>query len=124
MAPIHMTNADALQELSKQYLGALYLSRMSLAYFTKGPLSRARAAFSDPASALELSNLTAFLREAIMTASMADKKYRDAVSGVVIELPHTGLKTPEENGKAQKKRKWKSKRDKTGLLQDEKEYVE
>ncbi|KAK0252399.1 hypothetical protein LTR91_007875 [Friedmanniomyces endolithicus] len=116
---------DVFQELAKQYQDALYLSRTSLAYFTKGPLSRARAAFSTSAdSGLQTIELASFIREAILTATTLDKKYKDAVGGVVKELSPLGLETPEQTTKPKKKRKWKAKRDKSGLFSGEKEYVE
>ncbi|TKA72028.1 hypothetical protein B0A55_05733 [Friedmanniomyces simplex] len=120
-----LSAVDVLQELAKQYEDALYLSRTSLAYFTKGPLSRVRAAFSASAdSGLQATELTAFIREAILTASVLDKKYKDVVGGVVKELLPIGLETPEQTVKPKKKRKWKAKRDKSGLFSDEREYVE
>ncbi|KAK5123226.1 hypothetical protein LTR85_003425 [Meristemomyces frigidus] len=123
---VAMTAQDVLQDLSKHYLEALYLSRTSLAYFTKGPLSRARAALASSAEpgTLQTAELIAFLREAILTASVMDKKYRDGIACTVKDLPAQGLETLEQPSKAKKKRKWKSKRDKAGFYADEKEYVE
>ncbi|KAK4547258.1 hypothetical protein LTR36_000913 [Oleoguttula mirabilis] len=120
-----LTAQDVLQDLAKHYLDALYLSRTSLAYFTKGPLSRARAALvgSVEPGGLQASELVAFLREAILTASVMDKKYRDGIASIVMELPAPGLETPEQPTKAKKKRKWKSKRDKAGFYTEEKDHV-
>lgn len=116
---------DTLQELAKHYLEALYLTRTSLAYFTKGPLSRARAALANqPDSGLQASELIAFLRDAILSASVMDKKFRDGIAGIVKELPAPGLESPEQPAKAKKKRKWKSKRDKAGFYVDEKQCIE
>jgi DNA replication regulator SLD3 len=115
--------SDVLRELAKQYLETLYLSRTSLAYFAKGPLSRARAAFSSVDNPdLSVNELVSFTREAILTSSVMDTKYRDSISGFIGELA-PGLNTPEQTTKAKKKRKWKAKRDKTGFFVDEKEYV-
>ncbi|KAK0964715.1 hypothetical protein LTR91_018319 [Friedmanniomyces endolithicus] len=116
---------DVFQELAKQYQDALYLSRTSLAYFTKGPLSRARAAFSTSTdSRLRSVELVSFIREAILTATTLDKKYKDGVGGMVKEISPIGLETPEQTTKPKKKRKWKAKRDKSGWFSGEKEYVE
>ncbi|KAK1085706.1 hypothetical protein LTR33_001944 [Friedmanniomyces endolithicus] len=116
---------DVFQELAKQYQDALYLSRTSLAYFTKGPLSRARAAFSTSIdSRLQSVELASFIREAILTATTLDKKYKDGVGGMVKEFSPIGLETPEQATKPKKKRKWKAKRDKSGWFSGEKEYVE
>lgn len=120
-----MTAQDVLQDLAKHYLETLYLSRTSLAYFTKGPLSRARAALAASAEpgGLQASELIAFLRDAVLTASVMDKKYRDGIAGIVKELPAPGLETAEQPANAKKKRKWKAKRDKHGFFADEQVYV-
>jgi DNA replication regulator SLD3 len=121
----HLNALDTLQELAKQYLETLYLSRTSLAYFTKGPLSRARAAFSGQSdTSLQPSELTNFLREAILSAPLMDKKYRDTIPGIVKEFPVRSEDSPEQPHKSKKKRKWKAKRDKAGLFFDEKDYLE
>ncbi|KAK3671180.1 hypothetical protein LTR78_008981 [Recurvomyces mirabilis] len=119
-----LSAADVLQELAKQYQEALYLSRTSLAYFAKGPLSRARAAFATSDAGLDVLVLTTFLREVVLTASVLDKKYRDGLLGMVKDLSPAGLETPDQVIKAKRKRKWKAKRDKYGFFTDEKAYVE
>ncbi|KAI7010459.1 hypothetical protein D0869_12636 [Hortaea werneckii] len=125
-----MTATDVLQDLTKHYLDALYLSRTSLAYFTKGPLSRARAAFTtapDTPNDLRPSELIAFLRDAVLSMNVMDKKYRDTLPAQIKDLPALDLGSPDHAEKTQKKRKpkkWKAKRDKLGLFSDEKEYVE
>lgn len=114
---------DVLQELARHYLEALYLSRTSLAYFTKGPLSRARAAFaamSAPSANLELVN---FLRGSILTSSTMDKKFKDHVSTTVKEVADGVAGSPEQPKKSKRKRKWKVKRDKYGFFTDEKDAV-
>ncbi|KAK5134132.1 hypothetical protein LTR08_006907 [Meristemomyces frigidus] len=123
---VPMTAQEMLQDLAKHYQETLYLSRTSLAYFTKGPLSRVRAAVNGPAESgsLQTPELITFLREAIMTASTTEKKYREGIASIVNELPSHGLETPEQPLKAKRKRKWKSKRDKAGFYVDEKGYVE
>ena len=117
---------EILQELSKHYLEALYLSRTSLAYFAKGPLSRARAAFTrSDAEEQQVNPLATSLRNSILSASTLDKKYKEHLSAFVKDLPPAGAQTPERGGKAKKRRrKWKPKRDKHGLFVDEEEYVE
>ncbi|GAB7364419.1 hypothetical protein MBLNU230_g4960t1 [Neophaeotheca triangularis] len=113
-----------LRELGKQYLDALYTSKASLAFFAKGPLARARACLaSELASAERLGELIGFLKEAIMPVSVMEKKYRDAVPTFIEDLP-LRPESETEKPKAKKKRKWKAKRDKTGMLHNEKEYIE
>ncbi|TKA25744.1 hypothetical protein B0A50_05841 [Salinomyces thailandicus] len=123
------TASEVLQDLAKQYLEALYLSRTSLAYFSKGPLSRARAAFAGhPNSSGELQpqELITFLRDAILTVTVTDRKHRDSIPSHVKDLPPVGLETPEQpaKGKKRKQRKWKAKRDKYGFFSNEKDHIE
>lgn len=118
------TAPEIMQELSKQYLEALYLSRTSLAYFTKGPLSRTRAAFSGMSDLASTRELVDFLRESILTSSTMDKKYRDSIPSTVKELVPDGLVSPDHPKKSKRKRKWKAKRDKYGFFTDEKDVVE
>jgi hypothetical protein len=123
---------DTLQELAKHYLEALYLSRTSLAYFTKGALSRARAAASSSSKAdsnaegrITIADLVDFLRQSILASVTMDKKYRDAITGMIKEFP---VISPTDDSpkapKKRKKRKWKPKRDKNGFFVDEQELVE
>ncbi|USW47330.1 Putative DNA replication regulator Sld3 [Septoria linicola] len=112
-----MTSDHIFEELSRQYLEALYLSRTPLAYFVKGPLARARAAM-----ATRPLELVTFLRGALLTSPGLDKKFRAALPDIVKEIPM--IDTPATQSKARRKRKWKAKRDKQGLFVDEKEYIE
>ena len=80
--------AEALATIRAQYQEALYLSRSSLAYFAKGPLSRARAAFSSSHSPSEnTSTLAQYLRSSILTLAVMDQKYKDALPSVIDALP-------------------------------------
>ncbi|KJX95246.1 hypothetical protein TI39_contig4126g00017 [Zymoseptoria brevis] len=111
--------AEALEELTKHYLDALYLSRTPLSYFTKGPLARARTAFaSSPAE------LVTYLRGSILTSSVMDKKYREVIAEHVKEMPSFDAEASAMKPKSKRKRKWKAKRDKSGFFVDEKDHVE
>lgn len=60
------------------------IRQTSLAYFAKGPLSRARAAFHlDYDSTLEMNDLIAFLESLILSTTVIDKKYRDGLPNCV-----------------------------------------
>lgn len=115
---------DAMQELARHYLEALYLSRTPLAYFTKGPLSRARAALNAMSNSTATSELVGFLRESILTSGAMDKKFKDHISSTVKNLPVVSVASPEQPKKTKRKRKWKPKRDKHGFFTDEKDVVE
>lgn len=123
--PLDMTSSeivpslDALEELTKQYLETVYLSRTPLAYFVKGPLARARLAYST-----QPSELISFLRGAILSSSVMDKKYRDVITDQVKELAMFEPEVSAVKPKVRKKRKWKVKRDKFGCFVDEKDHVE
>lgn len=59
-----------------------------MAYFAKGPLSRARASLgSNTASPLGLTELASHLRSSILSTATMDKKYKEAVPTVVQSLP-------------------------------------
>jgi len=67
-----------------QYLEALYLSKTSLAYFPKGPLSRARAALNfDQTTAAQRQELAQFIRSMILTMIAMDKKYKERIPSTI-----------------------------------------
>ncbi|KAL9086363.1 MAG: hypothetical protein Q9165_007149 [Trypethelium subeluteriae] len=88
----------------KQYLDTLYLSKTSLAYFAKGPLSRARAAFTKENGDARLCDLANFLRQCLLTKSM-DKKYRDKMPEVINKVALEDPPADIEGHTAMKKRK-------------------
>ncbi|TVY37433.1 hypothetical protein LOCC1_G007360 [Lachnellula occidentalis] len=78
--PVTRTAAELFDSVRTQYLEALYISKASLAYFAKGPLSRTRAAFHlDYDSTLDMNDHVAFLESLVMSTTLIDKKYRDGV---------------------------------------------
>jgi DNA replication regulator SLD3 len=114
------TSEDFLERFLSQYLDTLYLSKTPLAFFTKGPLSRLRAAFTTgQVQGASLPDLVQFLRSLIHSSSTADKKYRDKLPELLKDLPsqHPGHDNTPATKK--KRRKKKLKPDKYGLLPDE-----
>lgn len=112
--PRHFTQDpdETLMMIRTQYQEALYMSQGSLAYFAKGPLSRARALFnsSDVVSTDGLS-LPDYLRTCILSLPTMDKKYRETLPSIVNELP-VGAFSEDENGaisKSFRKKKRKTK---------------
>lgn len=83
-----LEHSENLESIKSQYREALYLSKASLAYFAKGPLSRARASFTtDSGSLVGADRLVSFLRSLILGLSLLDKKYRETLPGIVNDLP-------------------------------------
>ncbi|KAG9652354.1 hypothetical protein KCU86_g486, partial [Aureobasidium melanogenum] len=115
------TAEDFLARFISQYLDTLYLSKTPLAFFTKGPLSRLRAAFATgQLPDTTVSDLAQFLRNLILSSSTVDRKYRDKLPEVLKDLPSQSPDhdhTPAAKKKRRKKKKLKP--DKHGLLPDE-----
>ncbi|TQS36540.1 hypothetical protein Golomagni_03007 [Golovinomyces magnicellulatus] len=76
--PIFSTpTPEIFANIRAQYFETLYLSRIPLAYFLKGPLSRARAAFRPDATfKLDPEDYYKFLNKLILPISLIDKKYK------------------------------------------------
>ncbi|KAL9614859.1 MAG: hypothetical protein Q9167_000692 [Letrouitia subvulpina] len=83
-----LAHVETLDSIKSHYREALYLSKASLAYFAKGPLSRARASFTtDSGSLAGAERLVSYLRSLILGLSLLDKKYRESLPGIVNDLP-------------------------------------
>jgi len=100
----------------------------SLAYFAKGPLSRARAAFHlDYDSTLEMNDLIEFLKSLVMNTVQIDKKYRETIPKIQAEMKTTFEDSDAEQGQGKgKPRKRKIKKMKIGqdgLYPDEDEHI-
>lgn len=77
---VQATATEIFENIRTQYFESLYLSKTSLAYFAKGPLSRARAAFHlDFDANLDMNELIAFLESLVLSSTLLDKKYRDGI---------------------------------------------
>ncbi|KAH7026572.1 DNA replication regulator SLD3-domain-containing protein [Microdochium trichocladiopsis] len=120
-------DADTIfDSIRRQYQETLYHSRGSLAYFAKGPLSRARAAFHlDCDGDLEMVDLVEYLKTLIMTTVQIDKKYREIVPEIIAKCKLIAQDSDEENkaAKAKKRRAKKMKLNKDGLYPDDEEHV-
>ncbi|CAJ2513271.1 Uu.00g013900.m01.CDS01 [Anthostomella pinea] len=119
------TSDSILENIRNQYFTALYHSMGSLAYFAKGPLSRARAAFHlDCDSTLEMNDLIDFLRSLVMTTVQIDKKYRETVPEIVSKMKTTFQDSDvEQDAKARKRKAKKMKLGRDGLYPTEDEHV-
>lgn len=109
------------ERLRNQYFDHLYASKTSLAFYVKGPLSRARAhvriAKDSAASILEL---TDHYRQSILPTIKIDLKFKESLSKVVNDLS-----ADDDGGEPQKKKsgKKRSKLGKDSLWPDEEEFV-
>lgn len=115
--------------LRTQYLEALYLSKASVAYFAKGPLSRARLSpHLNSTSDKEPTNLAAFYRESIVPLKKMDLKYRESITTTVQGLPFMAGSDDEldqlPTSQASKRRKSKKRKmGKDGMYPGEEVYV-
>ncbi|KAF3483229.1 uncharacterized protein GIQ15_02553 [Arthroderma uncinatum] len=117
---------EMLSALKAQYLEALYISKTSVAYFAKGPLSRARAAFQnmDDTSSMRPMVLYHYYYSCIIPMKKMDAKYRDSLPKIVANInqyPSEG----DETAPIQKKRRKSKKKTlgKDGLYADEEEFI-
>ncbi|KAF3895882.1 DNA replication regulator Sld3 [Trichophyton interdigitale] len=115
---------DMLSTLKIQYLEALYISKTSVAYFAKGPLTRARAAFqnSDDASSMRPMVLYHYYRSCIIPMKKMDVKYRDSLPRIIADI--TQSQSDGDTIAPAKKRKSKKKTiGKDGLYAGEEEFI-
>ncbi|KAL2067193.1 hypothetical protein VTL71DRAFT_1617 [Oculimacula yallundae] len=125
---VQPTAAEIFDNIRAHYLEALYLSKASLAYFAKGPLSRARAAFHlDYDSTLELNDLIAFLESMVMSSTLLEKKYRDGVPTCVslVDVHDQSAEDAAQTGSKPKKKRMnkKMKHGKNGLYPTEEPLI-
>ncbi|KAL8682202.1 MAG: hypothetical protein Q9186_001740 [Xanthomendoza sp. 1 TL-2023] len=89
---------DLLKSVQTQYMESLYRSKASLAYFAKGPLSRARADCSDfVAGRADRQCLVEYLRTLIIPLPLLDKKYRETLPSLIANLPNSNISEDERN---------------------------
>lgn len=116
---------DIFQFLRLQYNEALYHSKGSLAYFAKGPLSRARTTFHFECDAnLDINNLLDFLKSLVLAIHQIDKKYKETVPKLVDEMKVLVEASGEEGSSKPKRRKSKKmKLGKDGLWTSEVDHL-
>ncbi|KIW32112.1 uncharacterized protein PV07_03682 [Cladophialophora immunda] len=119
------------ERLRTQYFEHLYTSKTSLAFYVKGPLSRARAhvrSGGDPAKAI--SELSEFYEQSILPTKKIDLKYKESLAKIIKELPSRALEQEGEDfigqdatQKKKRSRKKKAKLGKDCLWPDEEDFV-
>ncbi|KAL9942882.1 hypothetical protein ACHAQF_007932 [Verticillium nonalfalfae] len=117
------TAEDMYNNIRAQYLEVLYKSKGSLAYFAKGPLSRARAAFHmDCDGNLSMDDLIEYLTTQIMTTVQLDKKYRETIPNIISKMK-THVESSDDGSKSKKRKPKKMKLGKDGLYPTEDSVV-
>lgn len=115
---------ELCDNIRNQYLEILYHSKGSVAYFAKGPLSRARAAFNlDLDQNLKMDDLVNFLKSMLMTTVIIDKKYRDTISETISSMRSLIESSDDEKSKQKKRRTKKMKLKRDGFYPHEDKYV-
>lgn len=111
------------ENIRTQYFEALYKSMGSLAYFAKGPLSRARSAFHlDLESSLDMGDLIEFLKNLVLTTVQVDKKYRDTIPDIITKMK--AIVESSDEGRKKKRRAKKMKLGKDGMYPYEEDHVQ
>ena len=115
-----------LESLVQQYLNEVYISKTSLAYFAKGPITRLRTAFaSSEEGSPPTHELVTFLRSMLLSHKAGDKKYREKLPDIIKSIP-PGEYSDEEQGDVTckpKKSKKKVKLNREGVYPQEEEIV-
>ncbi|KAL2288066.1 hypothetical protein FJTKL_04218 [Diaporthe vaccinii] len=123
-ADMQTSAEDIFQNIRSQYLEALYHSKGSLAYFAKGPLSRARAAFHlDCDANLEMNDLVEFLKSLTMSTVQVDKKFRETLPELVKDIRLLAESCAEDEPKKKHRKSKKMKIGKDGLYPGEIDHV-
>ncbi|KAL5118260.1 hypothetical protein ACEQ8H_003770 [Pleosporales sp. CAS-2024a] len=117
---------EQLELLVQQYLDAVYISKTSLAYFTKGPMARIRNAFTSPEEgAPPTHELVTYLRSMLLTPKASEKKYYEKLPAIIKALPR-GSYSDEElatgAGKPKKTKK-KTKLSREGVYPHEEDFI-
>ncbi|KAL2368093.1 hypothetical protein BDBG_09318 [Blastomyces gilchristii SLH14081] len=126
-AKVTQSPQELFDNLRSQYLEALYISKTSVAYFAKGPLSRARASFQSPNEEISMkpTDLSNFYRECILPMKKMDLKYKDSLPKAIQDIP-IGMsddEVPANPAKPRKRKARKAKLGENGLYPEESDLV-
>ncbi|KAL1980040.1 hypothetical protein VTN96DRAFT_4708 [Rasamsonia emersonii] len=115
---------NLLDSLRTQYLEALYVSKTSVAYFAKGPLTRCRNAFQTPGQdgAVTSSELISFYRDAILPVKKMDLKYKETIPTIIRNVALV-LSEDEADSRPRKRKNKKKKLGKNGLYPEEEGFI-
>lgn len=121
--PAEEVRSDLLSPayLRQRYLEHLYKSKTSLAYYAKGPLSRARARARAQDASMTLSQLASFYRESILPAKKMDLKYKETMKEIIANVAIH--EEANQDAIAKKKPTKKTKLGKNGLWPTEPHFI-
>lgn len=122
MLPARQSHLDA-EQLVQQYLETLYLSKASLAFYAKGPLSRARAQARNPDVGIDSETLKECYLSMILPTKKVDVKYKESISNVIGSLPENHQETDGMKKTTKRKQAKKVKLGKHSLYSGEDEIV-
>ncbi|KAF2731156.1 hypothetical protein EJ04DRAFT_514753 [Polyplosphaeria fusca] len=120
------TPQQLLETFVQQYLETIYMSKTSLAYFAKGPVSRIRTAFTYPdEDAPPTFDLVTFMRSMLLSHKVCDKKYREKLPEIIKSIPPSYFSDDDAGDGTQKakKSKKKTKLNREGVYPQEDEVV-
>ena len=88
-APVDVPSAqEQLATLLQHYMDAVYMSKTSLAYFAKGPITRIRNTFTSPEQgAPSTHELTVFIRSMLLSPKASEKKYYEKLPAIIKAIP-------------------------------------
>lgn len=108
--PVLPSPQEQLELLISQYLDAVYMSKTSLAYFAKGPLTRARNAFTlAEEGAPPTHELIASLRAMLLSPKASEKKYYEKLPALIKAMSPGSTSDDEPSAGAGKTKKSKKK---------------
>jgi hypothetical protein len=101
---------EQLDLLVQHYLDAVYMSKTSLAYLAKGPITRIRNTFTSAEEGAPATHeLVAFLRTMLLSPKASEKKYHDKLPSLIKEIPPGSYSDDEHAAGASKPKKSKKK---------------
>ncbi|KAJ5589007.1 hypothetical protein N7537_011685 [Penicillium hordei] len=119
---VQQSPEELLGGMRDHYLQALYVSKTSVAYFAKGPLTRCRTAFQarDSEQPQGSTELVESYREAILATKKMDLKYRETLPSAIRDAV---LALSDDGAKSKKRKSKKKKMGKNGLYPEEEGFI-
>ncbi|CAI7588493.1 unnamed protein product [Penicillium glandicola] len=119
---VQQSPEELLDGMRDHYMQALYVSKTSVAYFAKGPLTRCRTAFQarDSEQPQGSTHLIESYREAILATKKMDLKYRETLPSAIRDA---ALALSDDGAKSKKRKSKKKKMGKNGLYPEEEGFI-